>query len=156
MKQRADRHHAIRAMIESRRIASQNQLLEELQALGFEVTQATLSRDLLLLGVMRIPDPEKGYIYALPGAAPFAPPMMDTSALHACRSLAFSGNLAVIKSLPSFAPSIGLLLDGLNLAEVVGTVAGDDTLIIVLAEGVSHHRFRQLLLERLPELRDRF
>jgi transcriptional regulator of arginine metabolism len=155
MKNRIDRHKAIQKLIESRQIAGQHELLETLQAMGFEVTQATLSRDLLALRVMRIPDPVKGYLYALPGRTAGSTAPADTSPLHGCRSLGFSGNLAVLKSLPSFAPSIGLLIDNLNMAEIVGTVAGDDTLLIVLTEGVSHQRFRQALLERLPELRSR-
>ncbi|HOT98356.1 MAG TPA: ArgR family transcriptional regulator [bacterium] len=158
MNRKNDRHTAIRELIESRPIASQQELLEALQAQGFAATQATLSRDLLALRVMRIPDPVRGYLYAMPGeaaqmAVPGAP--ADTSPLHGCRSLAFSGNLAVLKSLPSFAPSIGLLIDSLMMQEIVGTVAGDDTLLIVLPEGLSHERFRQALLERLPELRIR-
>ncbi|HNW58406.1 MAG TPA: ArgR family transcriptional regulator [bacterium] len=158
MKNRNDRHTAIRELIESRPIASQNELLAALQALGFAATQATLSRDLLALRVLRVPDPLRGYLYALPGGsspvdASAAQP--DTSPLHGCRSLDFSGNLAVLKSLPSFAPSIGLLIDSLRMPEIVGTVAGDDTLLIVLTEGLAPQRFRQALLERLPELRER-
>jgi transcriptional regulator of arginine metabolism len=155
MKNRIDRHKAIREMLESRQIASQHELLEGLQSMGLEVTQATLSRDLLAMRVMRIPDPDKGYLYALPGGTATPIAFADTSPLHGCRSLAFSGNLAVLKSLPSFAPSIGLLIDNINMPEIVGTVAGDDTLLIILTEKTSHQRFRQALLERLPELRDR-
>ncbi len=155
MNRKSDRHTAIRELIESRPIASQQELLAALQAQGFAATQATLSRDLLALRVMRIPDPERGYLYAMPGEATPTGAPADTSPLHGCRSLAFSGNLAVLKSLPSFAPSIGLLIDSLMMPEIVGTIAGDDTLLIVLPEGLSHHRFRQALLERLPELRNR-
>lgn len=155
MKNRTERHNAIRTLLESRPIASQNELLEALQAQGFALTQATLSRDLVVLRVMRVPDPVHGYFYALPGQASATAALADTTPLHGCRTLHFSGNLAVLKSLPSFAPSIGLLIDGLNMPEIVGTVAGDDTLLIVLREDVPHHRFQEVLYERLPELRER-
>jgi transcriptional regulator of arginine metabolism len=96
-------------------------------------------------------------MYALPGRLTHPLSIIDdTSPLHGVRSLDYSGNLAVMKCLPSFAPSIALLIDGLNLDEIVGTIAGDDTILIVLREHLSHKRFRERLLERLPGLRDRF
>jgi len=67
MKNRKNRHKIICSLIESRRIASQNELASELRRIGIAVTQATLSRDLLALKVIRIADADKGHIYALAG-----------------------------------------------------------------------------------------
>lgn len=156
MKERIDRHNAIRKMLETFRITSQEELRAKLEELGFATTQATLSRDLTALRVIKIPDNEKGYIYTL--ASEISGALLDlegSSPIHTCKSIAFSGNLAVIKCLPSFAPSVALILDRLNLETIIGTIAGDDTVLIVIQECTSHQQFKELLLERLPELRER-
>jgi len=75
--------------------------------------------------------------------------------LQTCRSITYSGNLAVLKCLPSFAPSVALVLDAFGMDEIIGTVAGDDTVLIILKEGLSHERFRTALVERSPELAER-
>lgn len=157
MKNKNARQKAIRELIDKQRIASQGELQAKLLALGFAVTQATLSRDLAELKVIKQPDSSKGHIYAIPQQVtnPFKL-RDDNSPLNACLRLSFSGNLAVIKCLPSFAPSIALLLDALEMEEIIGTLAGDDTILIVLGEGIAHDLFRQTLLRRLPELRTRF
>jgi len=81
----------------------------------------------------------------------------QSRAVRPCKpqSIAFSGNLAVLKCLPSFAPSVALLLDAYEMDEIIGTIAGDDTVLIILKEGLSHERFRSALVERCPELRNR-
>jgi transcriptional regulator of arginine metabolism len=79
----------------------------------------------------------------------------DNSPLNACKSIAFSQNLAVLKCLPSFAPSVSMLIDRLEMEAVVGTIAGDDTILIVLRENWTHERFLDAFFKRLPELRDR-
>ena len=156
MSTRSDRHKNIRRIIESSRIYNQNDLKEILESQGFETTQATLSRDLMVLQVIKVPDAEKGHIYALSENYKSTPPQVEgNSPLRTCRSIAFSGNLAVLKCLPSFAPSVALVLDAFEMDEIVGTVAGDDTVLIILKEGLTHERFRSALVERYPELRDR-
>jgi len=156
MKNRTHRHKLISTIIEHQPIANQAELRAELARKGCRVTQATLSRDLLALRVIRIPDQARGHVYALPGQITNPLTLIDdASPFRGVRSLDFSGNLAVMKTLPSLAPSIALLIDGFNLEGVVGTIAGDDTILIVLREHLSHKRFRERLTERLPGLRDR-
>lgn len=153
---RGNRHRAIRGILETSKISSQNELREKLENLGFETTQATLSRDLAALRIVRIPDADKGYVYALSSQVTSSFSLMeDNSPLNACKSIAFSHNLAVIKCLPSFAPSVALFLDGLEMDVIIGTIAGDDTVLIIIREGVTHAQFKTALVSRLPELRDR-
>jgi transcriptional regulator of arginine metabolism len=157
MKERIERHNVIRKMLETSKITSQEELREKLDELGFATTQATLSRDLTALKVIKIPDNEKGYIYAL--SSEISGTLLElegSSPLHTCKSITFSGNLAVIKCLPSFAPSVALILDRLNLDIIIGTVAGDDTVLIVIREDVSQQQFKELLVAQLPELHERF
>jgi transcriptional regulator of arginine metabolism len=156
MKEKAERLKMIRDILENSKISSQEELREKLEGQGFATTQATLSRDLNALRVIKIPDNEKGYIYTL--ASEISGALLDlegSSPIHTCKSLAFSGHLAVIKCLPSFAPSVALILDRLNLDAIIGTIAGDDTVLIVIKEGFSHQQFKELLLEQIPELRER-
>jgi transcriptional regulator of arginine metabolism len=156
MSNKIDRHKFIRQIIASGRIANQNELRDVLESQGFATTQATLSRDLMALRIIKVPDAEKGHIYALSENYKNTPPQIEgNSPLQTCRSLDFSGNLAVLKCLPSFAPAVALVLDAFGMEEIVGTVAGDDTVLIILKEGLSHERFRTALVERLPELTER-
>ena len=156
MNTKRDRHRAIRQIIASRQISNQNELKDVLEKQGFVTTQATLSRDLMTLKIIKVPDAERGYIYALSeNFQSSKPPIEGSSPLQTCRSIAFSGNLAVLKCLPSFAPSVALLLDAYEMNEIIGTIAGDDTVLIILKEGLSHERFRSALVERCPELRNR-
>jgi transcriptional regulator of arginine metabolism len=156
IKEKANRHQAIHDLLEGSKISSQEELREKLVKLGFETTQATLSRDLAALQVIKIPDPEKGYIYtnSEQPVSRFSV-LEDNSPLHMCNSIAFSNNLAVIRCMPSFAPSIGLILDRLDLDAIIGTIAGDDTVLVIIREGISHEQFKELLVNRLPELRGR-
>lgn len=156
MKEKADRQLTIQNILENSKISSQEELRSLLESRGYTTTQATLSRDLTALKIIKIPDDEKGYIYTLSKEiASTYNHLEDSSPLHTCRSIAFSHNLVVLKCLPSFAPSVALILDRIDLHEIIGTIAGDDTVLIILAEGVSHEQFRELLVNRLPELRGR-
>lgn len=156
MSTKNDRHKIIRQIIASGRIPNQNELKDVLESQGMATTQATLSRDLATMRVIKVPDAEKGHIYALSENYKSAPPQVEgNSPLQTCRSIAYSGNLAVLKCLPSFAPSVALVLDAFGMNEIIGTVAGDDTVLIILKEGLSHERLRTALVERSPELAER-
>ncbi|PIS27751.1 MAG: hypothetical protein COT43_09040 [Candidatus Marinimicrobia bacterium CG08_land_8_20_14_0_20_45_22] len=155
MKKRENRISIIRKILKTERIDSQKNLKRRLEEEGFEITQATLSRDLAAMKVMRVPDADKRYIYTLPNRSAVYQTADDNSPLNACKSIAFSQNLAILKCLPSFASSVAMLVDRLEMEAVVGTVAGDDTVLIVLREDWTHKHFLDALFKRLPELRDR-
>ncbi len=122
------RHQLIRAAIRKGGIASQEHLAEVLAASGVEATQATLSRDLRDLGVMKGPE---GYV--LPGAT--APsPTADGDLQRALRTLMLKGetggSIAVLHTGPGRAPLLALEIDRAGLKPVLGTVAGDDTIFV--------------------------
>lgn len=154
--QQNTRRDAIRQILETQKIGNQEELRLQLIDKGFETTQATLSRDLTALRVNKILDEEHGYIYSLS-----TQPIADThtveeqAILQAWRSIDYSQNIAVIKCLPSFASSIAYLIDGLQLKEVVGTVAGDDTVMIILRQGMSPDQFAAAMRKHLPAVRHR-
>ena len=121
-------------------IGSQEELLEQLRIKGFEVTQATLSRDLKTLKVAKTPLSNGTYKYVLP---PQIKPISDEltslnfTSYGAVMSLDFSGNLAVVKTKPGYASAIAWDIDNRATDEVLGTIAGDDTVLIIPREGVS-------------------
>ncbi len=152
-----ERHEVIRQLLQSHKINHQEQLLMLLKKLGIQITQATLSRDLNALRVGKVADSKYGHVYTLPdqiggnGNSVFA----DDFPVDSIRSLRFSANLGVLKTQPSFAPTVGLFLDKLELKEVTGTVAGDDTVLIILEESATREEFVTALLDRIPRLQDR-
>ncbi len=150
MRNKTKRLIAIRKLIESERISSQEDILRKLKEIGVEATQSTLSRDLKSLKVGKIPDEQKGYIYVIPGNIQNEQKEEKVAALltDAIISLEFSANIAVIKTLPGYANSVTVLIDNENYFEILGTIAGDDTIMIILREGVT----RQELLTALTSI----
>ena len=145
MKTKKERMLVIKRLITSKKMSNQEELLEALRAAGYELTQATLSRDLKEIKVGKMPDPEKGNIYVLHNQLtaaeriPSAPKMPAESVL----SVAFSNNLCVLKTLPGFAPSVAIYIDYSNLMEIIGTIAGDDNILIIPGES---YKRRELLI----------
>ena len=151
---REGRLEAIRRALGEERIHSQAELASSLRRRGFRVTQATLSRDLRALGVARHPDPGGGSVYGLPEAHRPGERALR-SALTGFLGISFSGNLAVARTLPGYAASVAAAIDGAAVEGLLGTVAGDDTILVVAAEGVPRAALRRAILQRLPELEGR-
>lgn len=128
------RLQAIRDIIGSETIRSQDDLLRALAGKGFEVTQATLSRDIRQLKVRREYDANNQYIYTLPTGA--ASPKVE-----------FSGSLAVIKTRPGYAMGIASDIDRSASREIVGTIAGDDTILVIPREGYSREQVAAALAQ---------
>jgi transcriptional regulator of arginine metabolism len=149
---------AIKKIIQQHKIASQEELLEKLKKKGFDYTQATLSRDLKTLRIIKHPDEDGNYIYALRDimGSEKRPKVKASVALNGFISIAFSNNLGVIKTLSSHAAVIASIIDSASIYEIVGTVAGDDTIIIVPREGVKKADLANALKVNFPELKDKF
>ncbi len=154
VKERAARLRAIKKILNTNTIKSQELLLEKLSNNGFNVTQATLSRDLKLLKVAKISSGAKGYYYTLPGEDQLRESDQSflQDILRGFISLDYSGNIGVMHTMPGHADSVAFALDNLGLQEILGTMAGDDTIIIVLREGFSGKEFMKNLQKWIPEL----
>jgi len=153
---RALRLARLRQIIETRKIGSQEMLLQILHAEGFAVTQATLSRDLKLLKVGRVPDGKAGYLYTFsePGLKAASEKALIEDFRRGFLSIEFSGSYAVIKTLPGHANSVAFALDNLNLREVLGTIAGDDTILVIPRDGVDRGMLLGVLKARIPGLEE--
>ena len=155
MKERLARLKAVRKLLRDKKIMSQLTLLEHLQGEGFEVTQATLSRDLKVLKVGKISDGKGGYIYSMPGETDHqkAENGHIQDFLSGCVSIDWSGNIVVIKTYSGHTDPVSLALDNLGFHEILGTIAGrDDTVAVFLREGVKGEDFIKKLKEKIPEL----
>jgi transcriptional regulator of arginine metabolism len=133
------RQHRIIKLIEEQPVANQVQLVELLAEEGVEATQTTVSRDLEDIGAVKVRLPGGETAYALPEL----PAQQLAPEEHLRRVLgewvvevAYSGNLVVLRTPPGSAHVVGSALDRSGLEEVVGTVAGDDTVLVVVDEEI--------------------
>jgi len=133
------RQHRILRVLEEQPISSQAQLVQLLEAEGIVATQATVSRDLEELGAVKVRIPGGAMAYAIPDFQRERAPSDD----HLKRlmgefvvEVAHSGNLVVLRTPPGSAHVVASALDRASLPSVLGTVAGDDTLLVVCKEGI--------------------
>jgi transcriptional regulator of arginine metabolism len=156
MKNKTQRLLAIRKIIVSNKIGTQDELMQKLQDEGFSYTQATLSRDLKFLKVGKVADPEKGYIYFISEGSSLKEvrvPSSDNFPVNGFLSIKFSNNLAVIRTLPGYAGSIASLIDSRDLYQILGTIAGDDTILLILVEGITRQDVINAMILIMPELK---
>ncbi|MDR2552574.1 MAG: ArgR family transcriptional regulator [Treponema sp.] len=157
MKGRVERLKAVRGIIRTRRVDSQETLLGYLEKEGFAVTQATLSRDLKLLRVGKISGGGEGYAYTLPGDEERRETERTCAGdfLRGYVSLDWAGSLAVIRTHSGHSDAVALAVDTLALEEVMGTVSGrDNTVFVALREGASGEDFLARLKECIPGLEE--
>ncbi|HEX5532608.1 MAG TPA: arginine repressor [Actinomycetales bacterium] len=136
------RHARIRQVLRSNLVRSQTELANLLAEDGVVVTQATLSRDLVELGAAKVRDPEHGLVYAVPGEgadrslqAAVAPEVLDARLSRLCEDLLVtadaSANLVVLRTPPGAAQFLASAIDHSILPQVLGTIAGDDTVLVI-------------------------
>ena len=156
MRNKDSRLEAIKMVVSAQDISSQEELLRELKKVGFKLTQATLSRDLKQLKVAKAASMNGKYVYVLPNNIMYKR-STDQSAGEMLRSngfisLHFSGNIAVIRTRPGYASSMAYDIDNNEFSDILGTIAGDDTIMLVLREGVTPSKIRQLLAVVIPNI----
>jgi transcriptional regulator of arginine metabolism len=156
VKERSSRLKAIKRIIRTHTINSQEKLLGYLRQEGFHVTQATLSRDLKLLKVGKQSEGTNGYFYTLPSEEERKEAernyVLDFQRGYV--SLEISGSIAVVRTLNGHADSVAIALDNMGIAEILGTVAGNDTVIVVVREGVDRDQFVDIIRERVPDFEE--
>ncbi len=128
------RLNAITSIIRSEMIRNQDELQRALSNKGFEVTQATLSRDIRELKIMKRHDGDNRYIYVLSDATPADKPAVE-----------FSGHLAVLKTPPGYAMAIASDIDHVAPSEILATIAGDDTILVIPRNGYSNKQVAKVL-----------
>ena len=145
---KSDRHTVIRELVQHNRVASQEQLRELLAARGFDVTQATLSRDIRELRLVKIPDADGGTHYTLPPETWDQRPPIARLLPTLYVGAEGTGNLIVVRTLAGGAQAVAEALDWEEWPEVMGTLGGDDSILIVLRDP----KHLPAVLERLEAL----
>ena len=156
MKERSQRLKAVKKIIRENRVTSQEELLGILRHHGYRVTQATLSRDLKVLKVAKVSHGSDGYYYALPSEEERKESERNYiyDFVRGYVSIKFSQNIGVIRTLNGHADSVAIALDNLIGDAVLGTIAGDDTVIAVLEQDTQQEEFMRLLREKIPEIEE--
>lgn len=145
---KAQRQAAILALVRQHRIGSQEDLRTRLETQGIDVTQATLSRDIRELGLAKVSDPEGGAHYAASaGADVVPPPPLGPLVATLLLSAEGVGPLLVVRTPAGSANALGSALDRHAWPEVVGTIAGDDTLLIIARSPTARRHVATLLRE---------
>ena len=145
-------------IISSQQLGSQEELLSALQKEGFTLTQATLSRDLKQLKVAKAASMSGNYVYVLPNetmykrvSTPYS--VKEMLEVPGYLSINFSGNMGVIKTRPGYASSIAWNIDNGDTSCLLGTIAGDDTVFIVIKEGCTRAEVTKSLSAVIPEMK---
>lgn len=157
MKVKNSRLETLKMLISSQELSSQEQLLQALHEEGYQITQATLSRDLKLLKVAKAASSSGKYAYVLPNDTLYkrvsspasVSKMMESTGFQ---SINFSGNMVVIKTRPGYASSIAYNIDNSDIAPILGTIAGDDTIFLVKRKGTSEEEVLNALGEVIPDI----
>ncbi|RAP76473.1 transcriptional regulator AhrC/ArgR [Paenibacillus montanisoli] len=126
------RQMKIRELISSGIIETQDELVDTLRAEGLQVTQATVSRDIKEMQLIKVPIEDGRYKYSLPQET-------KSNSIHKLKRtlsdhflhIDFTDNLVVMKCLPGTANAIGAMIDNMEWPEVMGTICGDDTILLI-------------------------
>lgn len=132
----AGRSRRIREIVRREAVGTQQDLVRVLRRAGISVTQATVSRDIKRLGLVKVPDGAGRYRYALPGTIPEATPLSAAQRLRSVVEEYVTGvetalDLILVKTEPGGAPPVAQAIDDMAWADVAGTLAGEDTIIVV-------------------------
>jgi transcriptional regulator of arginine metabolism len=142
------RQQAILDIIQSGPVYSQDELAVRLREEGISSTQATLSRDLKALRISKVPG--EGYVVPARGRS------LSSDFTSGILRIQFSGNLGVIRTRPGLANAVAVLIDNHMVFPVLGTIAGDDTILLILREGATSEDVLDALTSLFPEIKNRF
>ncbi len=132
MSRRDDRHDGIKRIVRNSRVRTQQEIVDALTELGYQCTQATVSRDVTELGLRKAPD----------GTYVLAEDMtLRRLAADMVTDIQCAGNLVIIKTMPGTASGVAAAIDAVDLPEVIGTVAGDDTILAVCGDADASSSF---------------
>ena len=134
---KVERQAKILQLVEQHHLSTQSELADALHEEGIDTVQTTVSRDIAQLGLVKVRDAGGRLVYALPGSADLDRLSELTSALRRWAvALEPSDNILVITTPPGHANALARAIDAARLPDVIGTVAGDDTIMVVARQGV--------------------
>ncbi|MED4453551.1 transcriptional regulator AhrC/ArgR [Metabacillus fastidiosus] len=147
---KGQRHIKIREIITNNEIETQDELVDILKSIGYNITQATVSRDIKELHLVKVPMTDGRYKYSLPADQRFNPlQKLKRALMDAFVKIDSAGHLLVMKTLPGNANAIGALIDKLDWDEILGTICGDDTILIICRTDNDTEMITERFLEML-------
>ncbi len=145
-----ERQGAILRLVQERSLTTQAELAEALREAGIETVQTTVSRDIAQLGLVKVRAADGRLVYALPGAADLDRLSQLTTALRRWTvSITAANDLAVLRTQRGYATPLADAIDDAALADVAGTIAGENTIFVAGREGVTGREIEQLLRHHL-------
>lgn len=152
-----ERQQLILDIIKNRQVSSQEELVNALGEHGIRVTQATLSRDIKKLHITKVSTADNRYVYIVPNSNDITDTLLSANRGPAnpnhsvgFESLTFSGNIAVVKTRNGYASGLAYDIDMSHTPEILGTIAGADTIFLVMSEDVSREKAREVLSRFIP------
>jgi transcriptional regulator of arginine metabolism len=153
--QKTKRLLAIESIIAEENISTQDELLKKLKGKGISCTQATLSRNLRQLGVGRIPDGSGGYRYSMAeNVRNSVSQSVKMNIVPVIQEIVEAKGLMVIKTIPGNASNTAFFIDGTRRYEIAGTIAGDDTILLIPRDGISLQQVHTCLEIILPGIHE--
>ena len=147
------RRDVILELISNNDISTQEELTEQLQNNGFNVSQATVSRDIKELNLVKVEGLNKKYRYSkIDITNQNISPQIINLFKQIVVSIESANNIIVVKTLSGNASAAGMAIDQIHFSQVLGTVAGDDTILLVIKEGYNHKEVHQQLSAIVPEM----
>ncbi|PFH84773.1 transcriptional regulator ArgR [Bacillus sp. AFS088145] len=147
---KGQRHIKIREIIAKNEVETQDELVQSLRDLGFKVTQATISRDIKELHLVKVPLSDGRYKYSLPADQRFNPlQKLKRLLIDSFIKIDSSSHLIVMKTLPGNANAVGALIDHLEWSEIMGTICGDDTILIICRTPVDAEELKGKFIDML-------
>ena len=157
MREKSSRLETLKMLISSKELGNQEEVLKELRREGYTLTQATLSRDLKQLKVAKAASMNGKYMYVLPNETMYKRIHTDSSARQMLESsgflsINFTGNLGVIKTRRGYASLLAYNIDSAAITSILGTIAGYNTVLLILKEGVNKNEVIMELKNVIPDI----
>lgn len=152
MGNKAERLNLIRRIVEEELIGSQEDLIKRLAEYGIQATQSTLSRDFKEINISKMPHPNKGYVYVLSEKLGGDIVANTSNIGDAVLDIKFSHNIAVISTKSGYASAISVIIDSHKSKSIIGTVAGDNNIILILHEDTTHEEVIAQMQQLFPSL----
>ncbi|ASJ53307.1 transcriptional regulator ArgR [Brevibacillus formosus] len=147
---KGQRHIRIREIISNQEVETQDDLVDRLRTAGFNVTQATVSRDIKELHLVKVPLPDGRYKYSMPAEQKFNPlQKLKRMLVDSFISIDQADHFIVLKTLSGHANAVAELIDNLPWEEIMGTISGDNTILIICRSKENTNEVTKRLMEML-------
>jgi transcriptional regulator of arginine metabolism len=152
MGNKTERLNLIRRIVGEELIGSQEDLIVKLAERGVQATQSTLSRDFKEINISKMPHPDKGYIYVLSEKLGSEAVSHIANIGDAVLDIRFSHNMAVIVTKSGYASAISVIIDARKSRDIIGTIAGDNNILMILNENASREDVLAQMKQLFPTL----